>query len=140
MTGIPTDGHARVQDEALAPISTNVVEFHRRYYGQGPTKAKAEMLDNMLVCTLVGGFTTVEHTLIEAGDRESVYRTRLAFLEGMEDEFRRIVEESTGRKVIAYMSAVHLDPELVVALFVLEALPEQEQLTEPGEFAGSDGG
>jgi uncharacterized protein YbcI len=137
VTGKPTDGHARVQDEDLAQISTDVVEFHRRYYGRGPTKAKTEMLDNLVVCTLVGGFTTVEHTLIEAGDPESVYRTRLAFLEGMEDEFRRIVEESTGHKVIAYMSAVHLDPELAVALFVLEALPEQEQLTEPVEFAGS---
>ena len=140
MTGISADGHARVQDEALAQISTNVVEFHRRYYGQGPTKAKAELLENLVVCTLVGGFTTVERTLMEGGDHESVYRTRLGFLEGMEDEFRRIVEESTGREVIAYMSAVHLDPELAVVLFVLEALPEHEQLTEPGEFAGSAGG
>lgn len=66
--------------------------------------------------------------------------TRLGFLEAMEDEFRRVVEESTGRKVIAYMSAVHLDPELAVELFVLEAVPEQEQLTDPGEFARSGGG
>lgn len=77
VTGIPTDGHARAHGEALAQISTNLVELHRRYYGKGPTRAKAEMLDNMVVCTLVGGFTTVEHTLIEAGDRESVYAARL---------------------------------------------------------------
>ena len=62
MTGIPTDGHARVRDKVLAQISTNLVEFHRRYYGQGRTKAKTGMLDNMVVCTLVGGFTTVERT------------------------------------------------------------------------------
>jgi uncharacterized protein YbcI len=140
VTGIPTDGHARVRDEALAQISRNLVEFHRRYYGQGPTKAKTGMLDNMVVCTLVGDFATVERTLIEAGDRESVHRIRLGFLEGMEDEFRRIVEESTGRKAIAYMSAVHLGPEVAVELFVLEALPGQEQLTDPGEFAEVGGG
>jgi uncharacterized protein YbcI len=140
VTGTPTDGHARVQGEVLTQISTSLVELHRRFYGKGPTGAKTEMLDNMVVCTLVGGVTTVERTLIEAGDHESVYRTRLGFQQAMEDDFRRIVEESTGRKVIAYMSAVHLDPELTVELFVLEALPEREQLTDSGEFARSGSG
>jgi hypothetical protein len=38
------------------------------------------------------------------------------------------------------MSAVHLDPEVAVELFVLEALPGQEQLTDPGEVAEAGGG
>ena len=37
----------------------------------------------------------------------------------MEPEFRRIVEHATGRQVIAYMSQIHNDPDLVVDLFVL---------------------
>lgn len=125
MTGIPADGHARVQGEALAEISASLVEIHRRYYGQGPAEAKTEMLDDMVVCTLVGGFTTVERTLIEAGDRGSVYGTRLGFQQTMENDFRRIVEEATRRTVIACMSAVHLDTELAVELFVLESLSER---------------
>ena len=137
MTGIPVGGHARVQGEALAEISTRLVEIHRRYYGQGPAEAKAEMLDDMVVCTLVGGFTTVERTLIEAGDRGSVYGTRLGFQQTMENDFRRIVEEATGRTVIACMSAVHLDTELAVELFVLEALSEREL---PATGTGADGG
>jgi uncharacterized protein YbcI len=36
------------------------------------------------------------------------------------------VEEATGRKVIACMSAVHLDTELAVELFVLESLSKRE--------------
>jgi hypothetical protein len=38
----------------------------------------------------------------------------------MEDQFTSVVEEATGRKVIAYLSQVHHDPDLAVELFVLE--------------------
>ncbi len=124
MTGVATDGHARVRGETLAEISTSLVQLHRRFYGKGPTKAKTQVLDDTVVCTLVGGFTTVERTLIDAGDREPVYLMRRGFQVVMEEEFKRIVEEATGRKVIAYMSAVHLDPALAVELFLLEAAPD----------------
>jgi uncharacterized protein YbcI len=42
----------------------------------------------------------------------------------MEEEFREVVEAATGRKVIAYMSQIHTDPDLAIELFVLE--PEEE--------------
>jgi uncharacterized protein YbcI len=138
VTGIPTDGRARVPGETLAEISTGLVQLHSRYYGKGPTKAKTQVFDDTVVCTLMGGFTTVEQTLIEAGKGESVYEMRRSFRQAMEEEFKRVVEEVTGRKVIAYMSAIHLDPELAVELFVLETLPEYEP-TDSGEFARSGG-
>ena len=49
---------------------------------------------------------------------------RRSFQQAMEAEFRRIVEEATGRKVIAYMSSIHVDPDLAVELFVLESLED----------------
>lgn len=45
---------------------------------------------------------------------------RRSFQKAMEAEFRRIVEQATGRSVIAYMSSIHVDPELAVEIFVLE--------------------
>jgi len=47
---------------------------------------------------------------------------RRSFQLAMEDEFRQVVEEATDRKVIAYMSSIHVDPDLAVELFVLEPL------------------
>jgi uncharacterized protein YbcI len=122
------NGHDRVRGETLAQISTHLVQLHRRYYGKGPTKAKTQILDDLVVCILIGGFTTVERTLLETGEVESVYQMRRSFKQAMEGEFRRIVEEATGRKVIAYMSSIHVDPDLTVELFVLEAMPEVEEL------------
>jgi uncharacterized protein YbcI len=115
----------------LARISTDLVQLHSRYYGKGPTKAKTHMVDDTVVCLLRDGFTTVERTLLDTGEVESVYRMRRSFQQAMEGEFRRIVEEATGRKVIAYMSSINVDPDLAVELFVLEPTVE----TAPEDFS-----
>lgn len=124
----------------LAQISTGLVQLHSRYYGKGPTKAKTHMVDDTVVCILRGGFTTVERTLLDTGEIESVYQMRRSFQQAMEENFRLIVEETTGRNVIAYMSSIHVDPDLAVELFVLEPveepariLPEPELAAEPGD-------
>lgn len=114
----------------LAQISTRLVQLHSRYYGKGPTRAKTHVVDGTVVSLLRGGFTTVERTLLDAGQLESVYQMRRSFQQAMEEEFRRVVEEATGRKVIAYMSSINVDPELAVEIFVLE--PEEAPASEDG--------
>jgi uncharacterized protein YbcI len=122
----------------LAQISTGLVQLHSRYYGKGPTKAKTHLVDDTVVCILRGGFTTVERTLLDTGEVESVYQMRRSFQQAMEENFRSVIEEATGRNVIGYMSSIHVDPDLAVELFVLEPveepariLPEPELEVEP---------
>ena len=78
------------------------------------------MVNDTVVSILQGGFTTVERTLVNTGEVDSVVQIRHSFQHAMEREFRHVVEKATGRKVIAYMSEVHVDPDLAVELFVLE--------------------
>ena len=47
---------------------------------------------------------------------------RRSFQKAMEQQFKTVVEEATGRKVIAYMSQIHQNPDLAVEIFVLEPL------------------
>jgi uncharacterized protein YbcI len=94
-------------------------------------------VSDTVVSILKGGFTTVERTLADTGQVESVYQMRRTFQQVMEDEFRQVVEDATGRKVIAYMSTVHVDPDLAVELFVLEPLAEG---VEGEARPSSDGG
>jgi uncharacterized protein YbcI len=115
----------QARGEVLASISTGLVQLHSRYYGKGPTKAKTYMVDDMVICTLRGGFTTVERTLIEQGEPEAVRSIRRSFQRAMEGEFTRVVEEATARKVIAFMSEVHEDPDIDVEIFVLEPTSAQ---------------
>jgi uncharacterized protein YbcI len=99
-------------------------------------------VDDTVVSVLRGGFTRVERTLLDTGQVESVYQMRRSFQQAMEDEFRRIVEEATGRQVIAYMSSINIDPDLAVELFVLRPLEESVDhgpSTERVPAARSDG-
>jgi uncharacterized protein YbcI len=123
--------------ETLAQISTGLVQLHSRYYGKGPTKAKTHQVNDTVVAILKGGFTRVERTLIDTGQIESVYQMRRSFQQAMEDEFRRVVEDATGRKVIAYMSSIHIDPDLAVELFVLEPLEEVHDVEAAAESDGA---
>jgi uncharacterized protein YbcI len=112
--------HDRTHGESLARISTDLVGLHSRYYGKGPTKAKTYQLNDTVICMLRGGFTTVERTLIEDGQVDAVYMMRRSFQQAMEQQFTDVVEGATSRKVIAYMSQIHADPDLAIEIFVLE--------------------
>lgn len=94
-------------------------------------------MDDTVVSILRGGFTTVERTLLDTGEVESVYQMRRSFQQAMEEEFRRVVEEATGRSVIAYMSSIHVDPDLAVEIFVLEPIEGHD--VDEQALAGSDG-
>src|SRR4051794_8824705 len=125
----------------LAQISTALVQLHSRYYGKGPTKAKTHWVNDTVVCILRGGFTTVERTLLDSGEPESVYQMRRSFQQAMEHEFRTVVEEAIGRKVIAYMSSIHFNPDLAVEIFVLEPQEEpHEAQVAPREHRGEPAG
>jgi uncharacterized protein YbcI len=128
--------HDAPRGDVLAQISTGLVQLHSRHYGKGPTKAKTYAFDELIVCVLRDGFTTVERTLLEAGDGESVHQMRRSFQVAMEGEFRHVVEEATGRQVIAYMSAIHTDPDLAVEFFVLEPVSDELPLVESADGDG----
>jgi uncharacterized protein YbcI len=95
-------------------------------------------VNDTVVSILRGGFTTVERTLLDTGQVESVYQMRRSFQQAMEDEFRQVVEEATGRKVIAYMSSIHVDPDLAVEIFVMEPVEESEH-ADPALPGSQDG-
>jgi uncharacterized protein YbcI len=126
------------QPGTLASISKGLVSLHREYYGKGPTKAKTYMVDDTVICLLYGGFTIVERTLIDGGDADAVHRVRLSFQKGMEDPFKRVVEEATKRRVLAYMSQIHHDPDIVLELFVLE--PDGDAPTHAHEMKVGEAG
>jgi uncharacterized protein YbcI len=117
--------HETTQGEVLAQISTGLVQLHSRYYGKGPTKAKTHMVNDTVISILRGGFTTVERTMIDQGRLTAVHEMRRTFQEVMEEQFTGVVQEATGRTVIAYMSQIHTNPDLAVEIFVLEPSDEE---------------
>jgi len=120
----------------LATISNGLARLHTQYYGKGPTRAKSYLVNDMVICVLREGFTTVERTLIDDDRHEAVHQIRRTFQTAMQDRFVNVVEEATGRSVIAYMSQVHVNPDIAVELFMLE--PLQEEIVAVGEHDVGD--
>jgi uncharacterized protein YbcI len=78
------------------------------------------MQRDYVVCFLEDIYTPVERTLIDAGRQEAVLETRQIFQQAMRANFVEIVEEATGRKVKAFMSQNHFEPDMAAEIFVLE--------------------
>jgi uncharacterized protein YbcI len=125
----------------MASITSELVGLHSEYYGKGPTKARSYMVSDTVVSILEGGFTTVEATLIAEGKARAVHEVRRSFQSAMEGRFRDVVEKATGRKVIAYLTQTHTDPDLAVELFVLDGRsPDAESDHRPdGERSPREG-
>jgi len=116
-------------------ISREIVQLHARMFGRGPTRAKTYIHDDYVLCLLEDVFTPAERTLVDAGSIEQVVATRRAFGEAVASDFIAIVEGAVGRSVRAFVSQVHIDPEISVELFLLE--PTDEPI-EPEEEGGAD--
>jgi uncharacterized protein YbcI len=110
----------QVENRPLAAISDGIVRLHSEYYGRGPMRAKTYQVDDMIVCVMEDSLTTVERTLATMGREAEVCSLRHAFRSAMRDRFEAVVEETMGRRVIAFMSQVNIDPDLSVEFFVLE--------------------
>jgi uncharacterized protein YbcI len=114
------------------PISNTVVKALARTTGRGPTKAKTTLGENGVFVVLQDSLTRGEQSLAKAGEGQAVLDLRRRWQRVMEADVSREIEELTGRKVIGFMSDNHIDPDLAVEVFVLEALPAAES-----SFAGS---
>jgi len=105
--------------QALVELSNAMVALHREYFGRGPGAAKSFINDEVVVCVLSDIYTAVERTLIAAGQDEHVRRTRGLHQEALEGEYKSSVEAIMGRPVEAFLSVVHVDPDVAVEIFML---------------------
>jgi len=135
MTVISAD---QERQQAMA-IGTAITRLHREHYGRGATTTRTVFQRNRVIAFLEDIYTPVERTLIEAGQHEDVKRTRQIFQMAMRCRFTAAVEEITGRKVRAFMSQVHFDPDMAAEIFVLEAEARSDHDGVSAALKGADG-
>lgn len=77
--------------------------------------------------------TKAEQVLVNKGRTEQVLALRHEYQEAMREESSARVSELTGRNVIAFMSANHVNPDLASEIYVLDDSPEYHtDSSEPG--------
>ena len=106
-----------------AVISTAAVQLLHDHTGRGPTKARTIVNDNLVTIVLADTLTRGERTLADNGRADRVLQLRHDFQMLMKDALVELVEGQLDRKVIAFMSQNHVDPDLAVEVFVLEPVP-----------------
>ena len=107
--------------QLLAEISTTIVGILRDHYGRGPMKAKTYAIDDIIVCVMRGsGFTPLEQTIMDSGEPERVVDMREDFQRVMADRYKNTIEALTGRKVRAFLSQAHVDPDITMEIFFMD--------------------
>src|SRR3981081_3657206 len=105
----------------LAAISTSIVAILREHYGRGPMKAKTYALDDIIVVVMRGsGFTPLEKTIMESGQPDRVVSMRHDFQNVMAERYSDTIEQLTGRRVVAFLSQAHVEPDITVEIFFVD--------------------
>ena len=110
--------HAPLGSKAAA-ISNHVVRTMSEYTGRGPTRARTHINDGVVTVLLKDTLTTGERSLVSDDLDKLVLKMRKAFQGTMRHGLISGVEEILGRKVIAFMSDNHIDPDCAVEVFLL---------------------
>jgi uncharacterized protein YbcI len=103
-----------------AAISNAVVGLLGEHVGRGPTKARTIHSGRFVLCVLEDTMTKAERNLAERGKEDFVLQMRHAFQVTMREELTDAVQALTERKVVAFLSANHVEPDIAVEVFVLD--------------------
>jgi uncharacterized protein YbcI len=110
-------------------ISRAVVQLYREYTGRGPTQAHTTITEDLVVVMMGDTLLKAEKSLAADGKGELVLTMRSAVQDTMRTDLTSAVERLSKRKVVAFMSHNHIDPDLASELFVLA--PRDRTATPP---------
>jgi uncharacterized protein YbcI len=110
-----------------AAISDAMVGLVSRYTGRGATCSWTTLGKDLIVCVIADALTKGEKSLVKYGDSQAVLDIRKAYQASMAQDAIGVVQELTGRRVAAFMSNNHIDPDLAVETFILHPSPGDAQ-------------
>ncbi len=109
----------RTSGSKQAAISNMIVRTMSDYTGRGPTKARTSVEQDVVTVVLQDTLTKGERSLVRDGLEQTVLSTRKAFQGTMRRDLVSGVEEILGRRVAAFLSDNHIDPDVAVEVFLL---------------------
>jgi uncharacterized protein YbcI len=103
-----------------AAISQTVVRLMAEAAGRGPTKARTTIDRDLIVVVLQNTLTSGERYLVDSDRAAQVLEMRRAYQDAMSADCITSIETLTGRTVLAFMSANHIEPDLAAEVFILK--------------------
>lgn len=118
--GPTVEGDGLRGGELNAAITSALVGIHSENLGRGPRTASTFHYGHVLVTLMYEVLTPAERSLSRTNQSDAVDHIRHLFQETMAPPFREAVERLTGRKVLAFISGNHIDPDIAAELFILD--------------------
>jgi uncharacterized protein YbcI len=106
--------------ELSSALTNELVGVHAGYLGHGPKTASTFYHGNVVVTTMYDVLTKAEKILAQTGRHGDVSEARGILHQEMETDLRAVVERLTGRKVLAFLSANQIEPDVAAAIFILD--------------------
>lgn len=109
--------------QLASAISNAVVRVISDHTGRGPTRARTYLHDDLITVVVRDSLTRGERSLVDDGRAGMVLAMRKEFQEMMRGDLIASVEKLTGRVVIAFFSANHIEPDAALESFLLAPVP-----------------
>src|SRR5687767_12199390 len=90
------------------------------YTGRGPTGARAHISGDVVTVVLQDTLTKGERSLVEEDRTDIVLTMRKAYQGTIRHDLISGIEEILGRKVRAFVSDNHIDPDVAVEIFIAD--------------------
>ena len=106
--------------ELNGALTDELVGVQTGYLGHGPKTAFTFYRGNVVVTLMHDVLTKAEKVLVQTGRHSEVTEAHGLFRQEMEADFRAVVERLTGQKVLVFLGANHIDPDVAAAIFILD--------------------
>jgi uncharacterized protein YbcI len=101
-------------------ISRAMIRLTHEYTGRGPTRARTTINGTLVAIVLEDTLTKGEKTLVASGHADAVVDMRYRFQQAMRDAATSAIAQLTDRRVVAFLSANHIEPDLAAEIFILD--------------------
>jgi uncharacterized protein YbcI len=118
----------RRQSKAEAAISDEMMAFQHGFVGRGPEGIRIRMVDDLVIVSTFGVFTTAEKQLANSYEgRRLIKAMRQQILEAGRRVLEGIVQRHTGAEVVSIHSDISTKSCEWMDVFVLDRSVEEEQ-------------
>jgi uncharacterized protein YbcI len=107
--------------DVLREISRSLVQIFKFQFGRGPDGISTRYVGPDVIISIVrNSLTPVERSIRDMGEHQRLRDIRMMFQHATEPKFREIVEEITGRRVVAFTSGIDIMEDVCTEFFQLE--------------------
>ena len=121
----PNGDHATNSNEKRRAISRGMTTIYKDFIGRGPTNVRTYIDEDVIAVLLTETMTKVEQSLVSDDRGDSVREIRREFPNSIKEQAVKLIEDTTGHTIVAFLSDHSVKPDTAIEVFVLDGPLEE---------------